>query len=135
MAFDFNDYLNTFNTISEEEFVEKFYTEDLIVESQFGALNGRGEWLATLNFTHIGIREDLAALTIVREGDTIMAETEATFTATEDREDFMYGALKQGEFVKVRFFTVYVLRGDKIHRMAISWWDPKMVMAPADAAG
>lgn len=131
MAFDFNEYVSMFNALSEEDFCEKFYTEDLVVESQFGALIGRDAWLHNLNDTHIGIREVLKPLTVVREGDAIMAESEATFTATTDKPDFMFSPLKEGESIKVRFFSVYRLAGDKIDRMALAWWDPRMAAPPA----
>jgi hypothetical protein len=125
MAFDMTNYFNSFNTMSEEDFCEKFYTPELQVESQFGTLPNRDAWLATLNDAHDGIREDLQPKTIVREGDTIMVESIATFTATKDMPGFLHGALKQGESLPVRFFTTYKLKSDKIDHMSIAWWSKK----------
>jgi SnoaL-like domain len=125
MAFDFSQYIAQFNTLSEEEFCEKFYTEDLKVESQFGTLNGRDEWLKNLEGVHIGIKEELKPLYVVQQGDAIMTEVTATFTATEDKPDFMHGPLKKGESVNVRFFSCYHITGDKIDRLSLAWWDPK----------
>ncbi|HTU11549.1 MAG TPA: nuclear transport factor 2 family protein [Allosphingosinicella sp.] len=126
MAFDFQEYLGSFNTTDEATFVERFYTDDFALEGPFGRLEGRDKWLAILNDTHVGIKEELEALTVVREGDTIMAETVGTFTATADRPDFAHGALKAGESVSVRFFTIYRIRGDQIAEMTIAWWDAGM---------
>ena len=124
MAFDMDEYFKSFNSLSEEEFCEKFYTEDLQVESQFGTLPSRDAWLRALNDAHDGIREDLQPRVIVREGDKIMVESVATFTATKDQPAFMHGSLKAGESRDVRFFATYHLRGDKIERMALAWWAP-----------
>jgi hypothetical protein len=126
MSFDFQEYLDSFNVLDEETFVEKFYTEDFALEGPFGRLEGRDQWLRILNETHVGIREELEALTVVREGNTIMAETVGTFTATEDRPDFAHGPLRAGETLSVRFFTIYRVRGDQINEMTIAWWDPRL---------
>lgn len=124
--FDFDTYVRSFNTTDEAAFVEKYYTKDLVLDGPFGTLEGSDKWLHVLNETHDGIREDLKFLTVVRQGDVIMAESEGTFTATEDRPQFGHGPLKKGESIKVKFLTKYVIRDGKIAKMMISWWDPKL---------
>lgn len=131
MAFSFDDYFNSFNTLTEEEFCEKFYTEDLQVESQFGTLPNRDAWLHALNDAHDGIRENLRPKTIVGGGDTYMIESVATFTATKDMPGFMHGPLKEGESRDVRFFATYHIRDDKIARMTLAWFAPMPAHAPA----
>ncbi|MFM2301895.1 MAG: hypothetical protein RLZZ84_1631 [Pseudomonadota bacterium] len=124
MPFDFNEYIASFNTLDEAAFAEKFYTEDLKVAGEQGVIPGRDQWVAVLNMLHVGIKEELVPIDIVREGDTIMAHMDGTFTATQDRPDFPYGALKTGESVTVRMFSLYRVRGDRISEMAIASWNP-----------
>jgi SnoaL-like domain len=124
--FDFDTYVNAFNTTDEASFVDRFYTKDLVMDGPFGTLEGSDKWLHVLNETHVGIKEDLKFLTVVRQGDVIMAESEGTFTALKDSPEFGHGPLKQGESITVKFFTKYVVRDGKIAEMKISWWDPKL---------
>jgi len=122
MTFNMQAYVEAFNAGDDEVAVNTYYTEDAIIEGPDGVMNGRHEWLKTLQFVHQGIREKLNPVLVVREGDNIMAEVDATFTATIDRPDFMQGPLKAGEAMTVRFFASYRLRDEKIARLALAWW-------------
>lgn len=124
--FDFAVYASSFNTTDEASFVERFYTEDMVLDGPFGKLEGRDKWLDILNQTHKGVREDLNFLTVVCQGDVIMAESEGTFTALIDLPEFQHGPLSKGESITVKFFSKYVIRDGKISEMKISWWDPNL---------
>jgi hypothetical protein len=53
-----------------------------------------------------------------------MAEVEVIFTAVTDRADFMFGPLKAGETIRMRFFAAYWLRGGQIVRLHLAFWPP-----------
>ena len=125
MTFNMQDYVNAFNTGDDAAAVNDYYTEDAIVEGPDRVMHGRHEWLKTLQFVHQGIREKLKPVLVVREGDVIMAEVDAEFTATQDKPDFLQGPLKAGESMTVRFFASYRLRDEKIARLALAWWPHK----------
>lgn len=120
--FDLQAYIDAFNDGDDEKAVNDYYTSDAIVEGPDRTMHGRDEWLRTLLFIHDGIREHLTLVEVVREGDVIMAEVDATFTAIRNSPDFLQGPLKQGESMTVRFFASYRLRGDRIARLALAWW-------------
>jgi|SRR5579872_329671 len=122
MAFDFNDYMSSFNGADEEAFVRKFYTEDLIVDGPVGVINGRQKWLEALTFVHMDVQERLYPRTVMREGDTILAQIDGEFTATADRADFPYGPLKTGQSVKVKMLAMYRILGDQISRITLASW-------------
>jgi len=122
MTFDIHQYVEAFNRGDDETAINEYYTPDAIVEGPDRTMHGRAEWLRTLQFIHDGITEHLTLLLVVREGDVIMAEVDATFTATRDKPDFLQGPLSQGESMTVRFFASYRLRDEKIARLALAWW-------------
>jgi len=125
--FDFNRYIEDFNTNDDEsKFVAKYYTEDLVVDGPQGTMHGRQAWIDMLGATHVGIKERLQPIMVAREGDKVMAESNATFTASRDRLDFPFGPLKKGESVTVRFFASYRLRGHQIAHLTLGFWLPSM---------
>jgi SnoaL-like domain len=124
MDFDFERYIADFNGNDDESMVPKHYTEDVVVEGPDRTLHGRQEWLDTLKFVHRGVRERLQLLLVLREGDALMAELNAVFTASVDRPDFPFGPLPAGQSVTVRFFASYRLRGHQISRLALGFWMP-----------
>jgi ketosteroid isomerase-like protein len=122
MTFDIHKYLEAFNSGDDEAAINEYFTEDAIVEGPDRTMHGREVWLKTLQFLHDGIRERLTLLVVAREGDTILAELDAEFTASKDSPDFLQGPLKAGESMTVRFFASYRLRDEKIARLALAWW-------------
>jgi hypothetical protein len=125
MSFDFNHYLQSFNGTDEAAFVRNSYTEDLIVEGPQGVMNGQQAWLGALTFIHDRIEERLYPVTVMREGDTILAEIKGVFTATADRADFPFGPLKKGESVTVKMLAKYEIRGSKIAHITLASWPSK----------
>ena len=124
MSFDLDKYIEAFNSDDEENVVREYYTEDTVVEGPDHVKRGRDEWVALLKAMHVGIKEQLTPRLVVQQDDALMAEVDATFTATTDRPDFIYGPLKEGESVTVRFFASYTLRDALITRLALAWWPP-----------
>jgi hypothetical protein len=122
MAFDLKHYLKAFDGIDEAGFVRKFYTDDLIVESRAGIIRGHQEWLSALTFMHDRIEEKLYPVTVMQDGDTILAELKGVFTATADRENFPFGPMKKGESIDVKMLAKYETRGDKIARLTLASW-------------
>lgn len=124
MDFDFDRYFEDFNRNDDAATVRKYFTHDVVVEGPDRVLRGREAWLGMLQAMHAGVREELRPLLTVREGDRLMAEVEVKFTAVSDRADFMFGPLKTGESIKMRFFAAYWLRGGEIARLHLAFWPP-----------
>ena len=122
MSFDFNTYLQAFNGADEATFVRNSYTEDLVVEGPPGVMHGQQEWLASLTFIHDRIEERLYPVTVMRNGNIILAELRGVFTATADRMDFPFGPIKKGESKTLKMLAKYVLRGNKISHITLASW-------------
>lgn len=122
MTFEFNRYLQGLGGADEPAFVRKFYTEDLVVEGPQGTIRGQEEWLRTLTFVHDRVKETLQPVTVMQDGDTILAEIRGVFTATADRSDFPYGPLKKGEAVTVKMLAKYEVRGNQIAHITLASW-------------
>jgi len=122
MTFDLNRYLQAFNGADEAAFIREFYTEDLVVEGPPGVIRGHQEWLGALSFIHDRIEERLYPVTVMRDGDTILAELKGVFTATADRPDFPYGPLKKGGSLTVKMLAKYLIRGGKIAHLTLASW-------------
>jgi SnoaL-like domain len=124
MDFDIARYFEDFNRNHDASMVQKYFSPDLEVEGPDRVRRGREAWLDMLQAMHNGVREELRPLLTVREGDKIMAEVEVIFTAVTDRADFMFGPLKAGETIRMRFFAAYWLRGGQIARLHLAFWPP-----------
>jgi len=124
MDFDIARYFEDFNRNDDASMVPKYFSPDLEVEGPDRVRRGRAEWLGMLQAMHKGVREELRPLLTVREGDKIMAEVEVVFTGVTDRADFMFGPLKSGETIRMRFFAAYWLRGGQIVRLHLAFWPP-----------
>jgi hypothetical protein len=126
MEFDFDRYIEDFNVNDDESTVPKYFTEDLVLEGPDRTLRGRHEWLGLLKFAHAGVSERLHPIMVVREGDNLMAEVNAVFTASVDRPDFPFAPLKAGQPMTMKFFASYRLRGHQIAHFTLGCWFPSM---------
>ncbi|MGC1460490.1 MAG: nuclear transport factor 2 family protein [Steroidobacteraceae bacterium] len=124
MDFDIARYFEDFNNNRDATMVQKYFAPDFEVEGPDRVRRGRDAWLDLLQVMHTGVREELRPLLTVREGDKMMAEVEAVFTAVTDRADFMFGPLKAGETIRMRFFAAYWLREGQIVRLHLAFWPP-----------
>jgi hypothetical protein len=121
MDFDFERYIADFNGNDDESMVAKHYTEDVVIDGPDGStLHGRQQWLRMLQFVHAGVSEKLQPVLVLREGDKLLVELNAVFTASTDRPDFPGVPLKAGQPVTVQFFASYRLRGHQIAHLTLA---------------
>ena len=120
------DYVDSFNTGDDAALVQRWFTEDCRFQSGPRVLTGRGALLQFLNWAHDGIREIIRAKTILTGENRIFAEIDMDFHAMRDRPDFLFGALKQGEFHTVKFFVLYRIRDGKVAELKAATWPPNL---------
>jgi hypothetical protein len=46
------------------------------------------------------------------------------FHASKDRPDYPFGHLKPGDFITVKMFCLYTLRGDRLAQLKMASWAP-----------
>lgn len=119
---NFADYVTTFNSGDDAALVRNFYTEDCVFQSGTRVLEGRAQLLEFLNWAHDGIREIMRPQVSLRNEDHIFAEVDMDFHATRDRPDFLFGPLKQGEFLTVKFLVLYRLRDGRVAHLKAGAW-------------
>jgi ketosteroid isomerase-like protein len=123
---DYPTYIQAFNTGDDAKLVNEFFTDDVIFQSGPRLLRGKEELLKFLVWAHEGIREIIRAQTVLRDEHRIFAEIDMDFHATVDKPDFLFGALRKGEFTTVKFFVLYLLRGGKVCYLKAATWPPNV---------
>jgi ketosteroid isomerase-like protein len=123
---DYTEYVAAFNSGDDAALVKRFFTADVMFQSGTRVLRGADELLQFLNWAHDGIREIIRAQLVLRDENHIFAEIDMDFHATRDKPDFVFGALKQGEFTTVKFLVVYYLRDGKVAQLKASTWPPNV---------
>jgi len=73
---------------------------------------------------HEGVREIMRVQTLMQNENNIFVEIDTDFVALKDKPDFVFGPLKVGEFLTVKMFLLYILRGDKLASMKLATWPP-----------
>jgi len=58
----------------------------------------------------------------VQNENNIFVEFDMDFVALEDKPDFVFGSLKAKEFLTVKMFTIYTLRGNKLASLKLAFW-------------
>ena len=119
---DYARYIQAFNSGDDAQLVEEWFTEDCIFEGSTRRYEGRKGLLEFLTWAHDGIRELIRAQVVLQDENNLFAEIDMDFVATRDRPDFLFGALKQGEFLTVKFFVVYTFRDGKISHLKSATW-------------
>jgi hypothetical protein len=127
--FNFYKYAEAFNSGDDKAMVDAFWVDDLEVWSGRGAkaekiASGKESFLKFLNFAHNGVREIMRVQTLIQHPDNIFAEIDMDFHATKDRPDYPFGHLKPGDFMTVKMFCLYDLRGDRLARLKMAAWAP-----------
>jgi hypothetical protein len=140
--FDFYKYIETFNTGDDRAMLDRFWVDDLEVWSGRGGqvtrLGGnKAEFLKFLDFAHDGVREIMRIQVLIQNENNIFAEIDMDFHASKDRPDYPFGHLKPGDFITVKMFCLYFLRGEKISRLKMASWAPNSGVSkpPARAFG
>jgi ketosteroid isomerase-like protein len=120
----FTDYMDAFNRYDDAALLRDFWTDDCMMISGPRVLRGHGEMIEFLNWAHDGITETMRPKTVLAEGDRIFAEIDMDFTATRDTPDYIFGPLKAGEYLTVKFFCLYRTEGGKVAELKASTWPP-----------
>jgi hypothetical protein len=123
---DSRKYIEAFNSGDDARLVREYFTEDLLFQSGSRVLRGREELLRFLAWAHDGIREIIRAQLVMQDGAHIFAEIDMDFHATRDRPDFVFGALKSGEYLTVKFLVLYYLRDGKVAQLKAATWPPNV---------
>ena len=123
---NYERYIQAFNSGSDAQLVQDWFTEDCIFQSGPRLLRGRSELLEFLHWAHDGIREIIRAQTVLQHENHLFAEIDMDFHATRDRPDFVFGALAKGEFLTVKFFVLYLFRDGKVAHLKASTWPPSV---------
>jgi hypothetical protein len=119
---DYDEYIRDFNSGDDARLVNQWFTEDCIFQSGPRLLHGRQALLEFLTWAHDGIREIIRAQVVLQDGPNLFAEIDMDFHATRDRPDFLFGPLKQGEFLTVKFFVLYRFRDGKVAHLKAATW-------------
>ena len=112
--------------------VERFWVDDLVVETGQGLdgnvggvlATGKESWLNFLAFAHDGMREIMRIQVLIESEDNIFAEIDMDFHASKDRPDYPFGPVKSGDFFTVKMFSHYYIRYNKIAKLKMASWPP-----------
>ena len=126
MSVDFYKYNETFNT-GNDEAAPEFWVDDLVIMQGTGTdvfplATNKAEFRNFLAAVHDGVREIMRVQTIVQNENNIFVEFDMDFVALEDKPDFNFGPLKAGEFLTVKMFAIYTLRGNKLANLKLAFW-------------
>ena len=120
---DYERYLEDFNRNDERAMVERWFTDDLVVEVPGLVIRGREDWVGFLEHSHAGgVQETLRPIEVVQHGDRILAEVDISFVTADGRPDFPLAPLPPGEETTFKFFAVYHLRGEQIAHLKLGFW-------------
>lgn len=124
ISFDFYKYVETFNTGDDQAALE-FWVDDLVVtqgdtKDVFPLATNKAEFIKFLAAAHDGVREIMRVQTLMQNESNIFVEFDMDFVALKDKPDFVFGPLKAGEFLTVKMFLLYTLRGDKFASMKVA---------------
>ena len=127
--FDFNQYVEVFNSGDDKAMVDRFWVDDLVVVSGRRdkaevIASGKESWLKFLDRAHDGVREIIRVQVLIQNENNIFAEIDMDFHASKDRPDYPFGHLKPGDFITVKMFCLYFLRGDRIAMLKMASWAP-----------
>lgn len=122
MSFDYDHYVAVFNSGDDDRLCAEFYHPDARMLTAARDVIGRDALREFLRWAHDGVRETLAPVHVARDGDTLIAEVDISFTASADRPDFTIAPLKAGESCTAKFVAVYELDGDRVRTLKTFRW-------------
>jgi ketosteroid isomerase-like protein len=120
----FSDYMTAFNRGDDRALIREFWTEDCVMQSAGRTLTGHAEMIGFLDWAHDGVREIMRPQVVVEDGEWIFAEIDMDFHALTDKPDYVFGPLKAGQSVTVKFFVQYRTRGGKVAQLKSMTWPP-----------
>ncbi|HJX13830.1 MAG TPA: hypothetical protein VJ377_09960 [Dehalococcoidales bacterium] len=129
--FDFYKYVEAFNSGDDRAMLDRFWVDDLVVCSARGKedgvlASGKEGFLKFLEFAHDGVREIMRIQVLIQNKNNIFAEIDMDFHASKDRPDYPFGPLQPGDFITVKMFCLYFLRGDRIEKLKMASWAPNV---------
>ena len=129
--FDFYQYIETFNSGDDKLMLDRFWVDDLEAWSARGGnlrllASGKDSFLKFLTSAHDGVREIMRVQVLLQDDHHMFAEIDMDFRAAKDRPDYPFGHLKPGDFITVKMFCLYFLRGDRIAKMKMASWEPNV---------
>ena len=129
--FDFYKYAETFNSGDDKAMLDGFWVDDLVITSNRSNKAGmtassKEEFLKFLDWAHDGVREIMRVQVLIQNENNIFAEIDMDFHASKDRPDYPFGHLKPGDFITVKMFCLYFLRGDRIAQAKVASWPPNI---------
>ena len=141
-VFDFSAYQSVFNSGDDDGALE-FWDDELQVTMPVGpnqiglAAKNKEEFRAFLAHAHQGVREIMRLESFLQVGEQIFAEINMDFFATTDKPDFEFGPLKAGQFLTVKMFGLYTVRGGRLWQLKMAFWPPNQGVTdpPAYAVG
>jgi predicted SnoaL-like aldol condensation-catalyzing enzyme len=106
---------------AEHERYSAFYTDDVTLElGSVPPISGKQGIVDFYTPMFARVREGLTVHKLLADDQAIFVDTTSTFTALEDAPDFVVGALKEGEYIKVRVFVFYTLRDGLISTIKVA---------------
>ena len=84
---DYERYIEDFNRNDERAMVERWFTDDLVVEVPGLVIRGREDWVGFLEHSHAGgVRETLRPVEVLQGDGRILAEVDITLDPALNRE-------------------------------------------------
>lgn len=138
--FDFYKYIEVFNSGNDEAMLDQFWVDDLEVWSGKGGktellASKKEDFLKFLNFAHDGVRELMRVQVLLQNENNMFAEIDMDFHSSKDRPDYPFGHLEPGNFITVKMFCLYFLRGDRIAKLKMASWVPNSGVSDPPARG
>jgi len=138
--FDFYKYIETFNSGNDRAMLDRFWVDDLEVWSGRRdkaelLASGKEGFLKFLDRAHDGVREIMRVQVLLQNENNMFAEIDMDFHAAKDRPDYPFGHLQPGDFITVKMFCLYFLRGDRIAKLKMSSWTPNEGVTDPPARG
>jgi ketosteroid isomerase-like protein len=99
----------------------RFYTEDVRLElGSVPTMFGADAIVEFYTAMFRQVRETLTIHSMLADDHAIFVDTTSRFTAIADAPDFVVGPLRAGEYIEVRVFVFYTLRGGLISNIKVA---------------
>jgi hypothetical protein len=109
----FLDYIGSFNRDDFAGF-GKYYAEDVLFElGRKKQIRGRQAILDFYREVKARVRETLEVRNVISDAEGLAAEIATEFVALEDWPEFIAGAMKKGDVIRILSFVHYRIRDGK----------------------
>lgn len=115
----FRAYASAFSNADHERY-SRFYTDDVVLElGSVPRIEGKAGITDFYRPMFAKVRETLIPHSILADDNHIAMDATSRFIAIEDAPDFVVGPLGKGEYIEVRVFVHYELRGGLISHIRV----------------